>query len=141
MPLACLLALLATREAAFPNQKLFHSEFCNLPAGTLLSPEKQSSPTPCVWQDIPPYHRWLVHKEEITQARPKAWQGSSLPEGLRPPTKNQHLGLERRCGKRLRKVNVIDKDTALYNYKSHTNYYRDGNLSHIPWKPVKWLLL
>lgn len=113
----------------------------HLPAAMLLSPQKQSSPAPCLWQDITPYHRWLVHVEEITQARPKAWQGPSLPEGLRSPTKNQHLGLEGRCGKRLRKVNVIDQDNALYNYKSHTNYYRDGNLSHTPWKCVVWLLL
>lgn len=53
-----------------------------------------------------------------------------MPEGLRPPTKNQQLGLERRCGKTLRKVNVIDKKTLLFKTIKVTQIITEIETSH-----------
>lgn len=104
--------------------------FATLACRHTVEPREAEQPSSLCEAGHPSLPQMAGAHGEITKERPKAWQGSSLPEGLRPPTKNQHLGLERRCGKRLRKVNVIDQDTALDNYKSYTNYDKERNLTH-----------
>lgn len=88
LPLACLLALLENPEAAFPNQKVFEWILQHLPAATLLSPEKQSSPAPCVCRmSLPTTHGWFIWKREPRQGQRPGRGPSLVPEGLRPQLK------------------------------------------------------
>lgn len=130
LPRACLLTLLTTvttQEAAFPNQKLLQSEFCN----TMLC-----------------WAAWLRVRMAGAYRRDNPGKVKGLAEGYLwcqkgwDPQQRISILVWRADVERDKKSkDHWPKDIALYNYKNHTNYYGDRSLLHTPWKRVEQLLL